>query len=123
MAIPDFSETGDLPPGVHRATLTQVVERFGTGGTRRRIASRLERIHRLAVGTGSVARFVIFGSFITSKPEPNDVDVFLPMEDDFDVGAVAGEAGLVFDHGRAQTQFGASVFWIRRLASLGGEEA
>jgi hypothetical protein len=65
---------------------------------------------------------VIFGSFITAKPEPNDIDIFLLMDDGFDVSQVTGEPAAVFDHGAAQNYEGASIFWIRRLASIGGEE-
>ena len=86
------------------------------------MAQRLERIYRTAVGTGQVARFVVFGSFITAKREPNDVDVFLLMEDTFDVGQLTAEARVLFDHAAAQAHFGASVFWLRRLAAVGGEE-
>ena len=66
---------------------------------------------------------MVFGSFVTDKPDPNDVDVFLLMEDSFEVDSVAGEARLVFDHSAADAYFGASVFWTRRLAALGGEQA
>jgi hypothetical protein len=98
-----------------------VVERFGVPTPRRRsIAARLERVHQLAVATGEVARFIVFGSFITAKPEPNDIDVFLLMADTFDVGQLLGEGRLLFDHAAAQSHFGASVFWVRRLAALGG---
>ena len=45
------------------------------------------------------------------------------MEDSFDVSKVSTEARLVFDHAAAQNLLGASVFWIRRVAALGGEEA
>ena len=123
-AFPPFDPTGDLPEGVYRATLKQVLERFG-GGTRQRlaVANRLEQIYRTARSTGLVARFVIYGSFVTQKREPNDVDVFLIMEDSFDLAQVAGEARLLFDHLAAQTHFGASVFWVRRLGCFGGEQA
>jgi hypothetical protein len=87
------------------------------------MATRLERIHHLASTTGHVARFIVFGSFVTAKPEPNDVDVFLLMLDRFDVNLVTGEARLLFDHAAAQAHFGASVFWLRRLAALDGEDA
>lgn len=70
-----------------------------------------------------MARFIVFGSFVTAKREPNDVDVFMLMEDTFDAQVLAGEAGLLFDHSAAQSHFGASVFWLRRLAAFGGEEA
>ena len=36
------------------------------------------------------------------------------MEDSFDLGAVTGEAALVFQHMEADAHFGASVFWIRQ---------
>ncbi len=66
---------------------------------------------------------MIFGSFVTAKSEPNDVDIFMVMEDNFNVGQLTGEAALLFDHAAAQDHFGASVFWLRRLAALGGEQA
>jgi hypothetical protein len=44
------------------------------------------------------------------------------MRDSFDVGRVSGEARVLFDHAAAQAHFGASVFWLRRVAALGGEE-
>jgi len=69
-----------------------------------------------------VARFVVFGSFVSSKRDPADVDVFLLMENTFDMGQLTGEPRVLFDHAAAQAHFGASVFWLRRLAALGGEE-
>jgi hypothetical protein len=81
------------------------------------------RVHEIARATGEVARFVIFGSFVTAKPDPKDVDVFLLMEDTFDASRLTGEGRLLFDHLTAQAHFGASVFWLRRLAALEGEQA
>lgn len=81
------------------------------------------RVHSLAAGTGHLARFIVFGSFITVEPRPNDVDLFLLMEDGFDAGQLTGEAMFVFDHTLAQAYFGASVFWLRRQSALGGEQA
>ncbi|MEO8942761.1 MAG: hypothetical protein ABI453_19650, partial [Isosphaeraceae bacterium] len=84
MTLPPFNETGDLPPGVHRATLREALARFGGGSSRcMLISTRFERVDRLARSTGQLARFIVFGSFVTDKPEPNDVDVFLLMEDSF----------------------------------------
>jgi uncharacterized protein DUF6932 len=121
--LPPFTQTGDLPVGVHGASLAEVVARFGAGSPRRRLlALRLERIHQIASQTGHLARFVVFGSFVTDKLEPNDVDVFMIMDDNFDRGSLTGEASLLFDHNSAQDHFGCSVFWIRRLAAIGGEQ-
>lgn len=124
MPIPPYLKSGDLPVGIHAATLSEVLDRFGLSTPRRKVvASRLERILQIARKTRMVARFVVFGSFVTAKPDPNDVDVFMLMENEFDSASLSGEARLLFDHGAANTFFGASVFWLRRLAALGGEQA
>jgi hypothetical protein len=124
MSLPAMTDSGELPLGVHRATLDETLERFAVGHPQRiAVAERLERIYRLATATGHVARFVVFGSFVTDKPEPNDVDVFLVMDDSFDGDALRGESAVLFDHAAADAHFGASIFWVRRLATMGGEQA
>ena len=120
---PSLNESGDLPPGIHPATLGDLIERFGKDSFRRATAARrLARIHSLVLATGHLARFIVFGSFITAKTEPNDVDIFLVMDDNFDVSKVTGEAAILFDHLAAQNYEGASIFWVRRLGALGGEQ-
>jgi hypothetical protein len=122
--LPAFNEEGDLPPGVYRVPLSDVLQRFGQGSVQRcAVADRLDRIYRLAVSTGQLARFVVFGSFVTAKAEPNDVDIVLLMEDTFDLVSVRGEAALLFQHLAADAHFGASVFWTKRSGALGGEQA
>src|SRR5271157_3890030 len=124
MALPAFNTEGDLPPGVYCATLAEVLERFGQGSLQRcAVSDRLNRLYQLASSTERLARFIVFGSFITAKEEPNDVDVMLLMEDAFDLASVTGEAALVFQHFEADAHFGASVFWTRRSGALGGEQA
>jgi hypothetical protein len=59
---------------------------------------------------------------VTTKPDPGDVDIFLLMENTFDVSQVSGETALIFDHVITQNYEGASIFWIRRLAAFEGEE-
>jgi hypothetical protein len=121
---PKFNRNGDLPRGIHRASLSDVIEHFGTGNLQRAIlAQRLSRIYDLAVGTGQTARFIIFGSYVTDKPNPQDLDIFLLMEDTFDIRQVAGETRIIFDHMASQNYEGASIFWLRRMAALEGEEA
>lgn len=120
---PAFDNYGDLPVGIHQATLAETIQHFGAGSPQReRIGQQLERIFKLANSTGKVARFIVFGSFVTVKPDPGDIDIFLLMMDTFDVGQVDGEAALIFDHQKAQSILGASVFWIRKLAAIGGEQ-
>lgn len=120
---PTFDNEGDLPVGIHQATLTEVLQHFGTDTEQRElIGRRLEHIFVLAHSTGKVARFIVFGSFVTAKPAPGDVDIFLLMEDSFDVTQVHDEAALVFDLQKAQDVLGASIYWIRKQVIFSNEK-
>jgi hypothetical protein len=122
--LPDFETTGDLPVGVYQAALPEVLARFAVGSQQRRtMGERLVRIYNLAKGTGHLSRFIVFGSFVSVTPAPNDVDVFLLMADSFDASQLSGEMALLFDHLAAQAHFGVSVFWLRRPGIFGDEEA
>ena len=80
--IPDFRDDGYLPEGLHLATEAEVTFRFGADTSRRqRLALRLRRWIELARAI-SARRLFVDGSFVTSKPEPNDVDavVWLPYD-------------------------------------------
>jgi hypothetical protein len=121
--LPAFHDDGNLPPGVHRATLSEVLERFGQGTLQRcAVADRLNRIYQLVSSTGQLARFVVFGSFVTATVEPNDVDIVLIMEDSFNLASLTGEAAMVFQHMEADAHFGASVFWTKRSGAIGGSK-
>ena len=121
---PEFNTEGDLPVGVYRAGLSDVLEYFGTDTPQHRIMGRrLARIFELARSTGHLSRFIIFGSFVTSKSAPNDVDIFLLMDDSFEVDQLSGAANVVFRQSTAQNWLGASIFWLRRFAAIGGEES
>jgi predicted nucleotidyltransferase len=114
MPLPGFNRNGDLPPGVHLATIQQVIERFGAGTPERElVTTRLRRVYNLARATGKIERFLVFGSYVTEKPSPNDVDVVLVMQDDFSLMTCDGETRSLFDHQQADSRFGASIFWIR----------
>lgn len=65
--LSEFNERGDLPEGIHPATLEVVLAHFAATPHRAVIARRLERIHALAYSTTHLARFIVFGSFITAK--------------------------------------------------------
>jgi len=123
MALPELTDSGELPLGVHPALIEETLVHFGTGHVQRiTVGERLERIYRVAASTGHLARFVVYGSFVTNKDRPNDVDIFMVMDDNFDGDRLDGESFLLFDHAAADAHFGASVFWVRRPAAFGGEQ-
>jgi predicted nucleotidyltransferase len=113
MALPALNDLGELPLGIHAATLAEVVADFGHATRQREeVTARLVRIHAKVQATGKLVRFVVFGSYVTDKPEPNDVDVVMVMRDDFNPAACESELQTLFDHRQAADHWGASVFWI-----------
>ncbi|MEW6374226.1 MAG: hypothetical protein AB1502_00340 [Thermodesulfobacteriota bacterium] len=74
---------------------------------------RLSHVHELARRTGHLKRFVVFGSYVTAQPNPNDVDVVLVMADAFRLEECPIESRGLFDHAVAQARYGVSIFWIR----------
>jgi len=45
------------------------------------------------------------------------------VDDNFDKGSLGGESHILFEHGTSQDHFERSVFWVRRMGAIGGEEA
>jgi len=81
--IPDFDERGQLPPGIHKATLEEIAARFGQESVLRRAEMQsLRWLVALATRAG-VVRIVVNGSFVTDEYEPNDVDCALLLGTDY----------------------------------------
>ena len=115
--FPPFDENGDLPVGIYHATLQEVLEHFGKGSLQRQlVAQRLAKIYRLAKSTNQLARFIIYGSFITQKPNPGDVDVFLVMNNHFNKSRFHGDIRRIFEHLESENNIGASIFWMSELS-------
>jgi hypothetical protein len=123
MPWPAFNELGDLPVGVYPATLAEVIVHFGHGTAQRvTITARLERIYELARRTESLQRFIIFGSYVTAEPNPRDVDIFLVMRNGFQPRDAPSEAQSLFRHDTAQSELGASIFWVNAETSFADTE-
>lgn len=79
-SIPPLRPDGYLPEGLHLALEAEILFRFGAAGRRRRrLALRLRHWLHLSRQVG-VRRFLVDGSFVTAKEEPNDIDsvILLP---------------------------------------------
>jgi hypothetical protein len=81
--LPSFRQDGYLPDGIHRATEAEILWRFGIGsGRRRQLAVQLRRWIELARQVGA-QRFVVNGSFVTQKIDPDDLDAVILLPRDF----------------------------------------
>ena len=120
MPLPDFNQFGDLPAGIHDASLGEIEQRFGGDSVQRKqVTQRLRRIYDLALATGGLDRLLVFGSYVSDTPVPNDVDVILVMHDDFKLSSCSEDSIALFDHERADAELGASVFWVRPEMLMG----
>lgn len=80
--IPEFDEHGNLPVGIHNATLEEVIVRYGgPSPLRKQLIVPLRDFYSL-VQPVAVEVFLV-GSFITAKPGPGDVDFYTIMPDDW----------------------------------------
>jgi hypothetical protein len=73
----------------------------------------LKHLHELAVLTGRLRSFYVFGSFVSVAPAPRDVDVILIMRQGFRLEDCPRESATLFSHADAEARYAASVFWLR----------
>ena len=71
--IPAFDSTGNLPPGLHRASFAEVIERYATNYVRMNLIQGLQRALESLAYAGC-ARIFLDGSFVTTKEFPDDYD-------------------------------------------------
>ncbi len=77
--LPEFTRTGNLPPGIHWATWNGSAGRFGWSPRRRRLLTGLRRALRLLREAGCTVAY-IDGSFVTAKETPGDFDACWDVE-------------------------------------------
>jgi len=118
--LPPHTVEGGLPPGVHPASLDEIEAEFGgSNPVRRQLAQRLRHILEMAQGTGHLRRAFVWGSFVTAKREPADVDLMLVMSVDFRSEECSSSVRQVFDGEAAERSLGATVLWTREDVSVG----
>src|SRR5207249_1566768 len=109
-----FKPNGDLPEGIHVSDWPEIETRFGKASEHRtRAYARLRHLYELASRTGRLARFIVFGSFVSATIAPRDIDVLLVMTADFRLEEAPRESRTLFSHAEAEARFSASVFWVR----------
>jgi hypothetical protein len=75
--LPAFDANGNLPAGIHRCSIHDVIARFGNGSPERQVETA-ELIDFVTwARRASIARLLVDGSYITTKADPNDVDVVI----------------------------------------------
>ena len=74
MPIPLLNDVGELPPGIHLATVNEVEFAFGRINNKRRLLMMgLKKVIPL-FKYANVSKIYIDGSFTSDKEEPSDID-------------------------------------------------
>ena len=91
----------------------------GTTPIRQECGSRLRSIVEFARDTRHLRRAFVWGSFVTAKPDPADVDLLLVMSGGFRSEEYPPPVRQIFDGEAAQRSFGATVLWTREDVPTG----
>ena len=87
MPIPMLNEVGLLPPGIHGCDVDEVGARFGnfqSSDRRSTIWRRFQEYFAEARRSGIIKELLLDGSFVTAKPDPNDIDIIVVVASDHD---------------------------------------
>jgi len=94
-------------------TLAEIRQRYGTHTARRQFLwQRLQTIVQLLAATGALRRLYLFGSFVTEKPNPGDLDCLAVMASGFTTAHLTPALMTVFQHDVCRLYYQADVFWI-----------
>ena len=82
MSIPSLTQYGMLPSGVHTCSLTEAIDLFVTNPRRERLWEQFLAFTNWLGEQGIEGPLwaILNGSFTTSKPEPQDIDVVIELE-------------------------------------------
>ena len=82
-----MNETGLLPQGIHNCSVSELRARFGifqTSDRRPRLMQKLEAFLAEAKASRIVRAVIVNGSFVTSKEDPNDIDLIIVVAAEHD---------------------------------------
>jgi hypothetical protein len=122
VVILGFDSTGNLPPGVHRATWQEVQAHFGTDGHRNLLLQGFRRA-LLSLARAGCETAYLDGSFVTSKSVPNDFDACWEMSN-VDISRLQLEEPVLLDFSNRRAaqkvKFGGELFPAQAQANPSG---
>jgi predicted nucleotidyltransferase len=95
------------------ASLKDLRIRFGTSTPRRQFLFRqLEIIIDQLLATRTLKQVYLFGSFVSGKAFPNDVDLLVVMNAGFSTTQLSGKVLELFQHDVCRIRYHADLFWV-----------
>jgi predicted nucleotidyltransferase len=95
------------------ASLDDLRLRFGTSTPRRQFLFRqLDIIIDQLRATRKLKQVFLFGSFVSGKASPNDVDLLVVMNAGFSTVQLGGKVLELFQHDVCRIRYHADLFWV-----------
>lgn len=110
MPIPNFTERGILPEGVHLCTLVEAQHALSTNDTRTQIWDGLVGFLEWALQLPQPTALLIDGSYVTNKPLPSDVDVVVDVTGCSEAQQSAWFQSWLDQHGYVKQLFGVDFY-------------
>jgi hypothetical protein len=88
MPIPELNVQGELPEGIHLASITEIEAAFGRSTERRQKLMFGLKLALLNLKSAGVNKVFINGSFTTQKEEPHDIDGCWSAEGDINLSVL-----------------------------------
>ncbi len=107
--IPDFYDGIFLPDGDHDATWDEVRARFCFGEKRKKMCLAFSGLLPVARSCSFIAVY-LFGSFISAKPEPGDIDLLWVLPAEVKPEQMRPECRDLFDYQGMKSRFGWDAF-------------
>ena len=113
MNLPEVNTHGYLDPGIYIASMEEVLERFGTStSTRQHQGSLLRLIVERAKKYPTIKRVLLWGSFVSAKPDPADLDYSIVVDLRYNADAIAPEDRRFFRPFNARMYYGADANYL-----------
>ena len=108
--IPNFYDGKNLPEGLHQAPVQEVITHFGASARRTALCTSLQNIIA-AARSCQFRKVILFGSFVSSKNDPGDIDLFWTLPPDIDTDDLARACKDLINPQTSKALFGCDVFW------------
>lgn len=124
--IPNFHDGLNLPGGLHPATLLEVTNHFGKSARRGQLCGALQKVLERAKDC-HFRKVVLFGSFVSAKESPGDIDLFWTLAPGTDTDSLTPSCRELIDPAKSKERFQCDIFWcfdeqdqIGRMAAMWG---
>jgi hypothetical protein len=124
--IPPLNEYECLPEGIHDGTMEEAAGRFGvfqTTDRRLQLWAKFTEFMRELKACDFIEAVLVDGSFVTGTAEPNDIDLVLVVESNYDLSTdLPPVAYNLLAHHRVQRRFGFDIVVVKMTAKISNKQ-